>query len=636
MIAVYAFWLALFLPGYAALRILDRAALQDGALASIGRSYLATLGLLTPISIAGYLLHLPIMTLSVAIVLLVALSLGLLSRELRVRWRFTWPGPVAVFGTAILLADVALSTRVGTHLGGDAGYHVARARMLLQHGFNNWDPLVAGHGFDHLYHTNLYHALLAACAQLTSVHPGVAWMSAWPWAKVMNAAAIYHLAVSIFRRPWLGWLGAIAATLFVAPYSVLAYPNTLAPNFLLAMGIGFGIEALAGERSFRASVWIGLCALALAQVHMLNALFLLLAVAPALTGKLLYLFARTQPGKRQILASLCALGLCLPWLAIPALPRIQSALRSAPAAAAISSSATPATQATPSAAATPAPTPPLPPPGPHFVRLASGSLMGDPTHLMGTGNRYAHMFVLLLLALLGREKKRVLALLGIVLATSAELFFPPLCTLLVKVAGADWVLWRSTLVFVVVGFALTPGTLFELCEPLAKKLGIPRLLQLAGLVTATLYALRFGVDNGVWTRDKYFAQAKRYSFDYRAHHIEETARFFATHVASGETIGAPPAADYHVAMHCDCFVLAPAPDRGARGLADMAERRQAAYQLFRADTDVSTRLATLRRYRLQHVFAYNRASALNVTRGLRKHVVRIDGLFGAQIVTLNP
>jgi len=196
----FAFWACLFFPGYAVLRALDPAVLRDGPLAVIGRSYIASFVLLTPISVMCYALHLPMALFATAIVVAVSSAL-LVLLQANPPWRYrltrlaclTWLRGMTAAGTVaglIVIADIVLGSRVGSHTGGDAGFHVGRARMLIDHGFNNWDPVIAGHIFEPLYHSNLYHALLAACAVLSGTHAGVAWLSAWPFAKLLQAAGI--------------------------------------------------------------------------------------------------------------------------------------------------------------------------------------------------------------------------------------------------------------------------------------------------------------------------------------------------------------------------------------------------------------------------------------------------------------
>ena len=65
---------------------------------------------------------------------------------------------------------------MGSHLGGDAFVHVGRIRFLLDNGFSNWDPC---YNFDvpfPFYHTNLLHAVLASCAQLTGSDAVTVWV----------------------------------------------------------------------------------------------------------------------------------------------------------------------------------------------------------------------------------------------------------------------------------------------------------------------------------------------------------------------------------------------------------------------------------------------------------------------------
>lgn len=60
MYASLLFWLALLLPGYVVVRRVSKDDLESGLLGTIGLSYLAVFGLLSPVSIVCYLLHAPL------------------------------------------------------------------------------------------------------------------------------------------------------------------------------------------------------------------------------------------------------------------------------------------------------------------------------------------------------------------------------------------------------------------------------------------------------------------------------------------------------------------------------------------------------------------------------------------------
>ncbi len=650
MIGVFAFWAALFFPGYALVRALDPEVVQGGPLATVARSYVATFVLLTPVSVLCYALRLPIVLFATGVVVAVLGSLLFLLQSTRWRPRLVRPSLVACIGTLVLAADMYLGSRFGTHMAGDTGFHVGRARMLIDHGFNNWDPIIGGHIFEPLYHTNIYHALLAACAVLTGVHPGVAWLSAWPWAKLLQAAGAYTLAFSVFRERWLGWIAATAVTVFMATYSTLSFPNTLAPYCWLPMALGFGIDAMVADRGRRDVLWLAAISLVLAQVHMLHALFFLIVVGTSLAAKLAWSLWRKRPGRRQAATALLAACACLPWLIVPTWPRIAASAHDAFAHLTQSAPpqpqpATPAPPPSNAASSAPPPTaapskPAAPPPsGPvldrNFLELSGTWVMGDAERLSGLNSRYVHALALLLIGLISPRRKRLLILVGMVAVAGAALFFPPFCTALLHVAGAGWILWRLTLVFVIVGFAVTPAVIFWLAAPYARKQPYRTLLQTTGMGAAIAYGLWLGVDGGPWTRKHYLDGAKGNIIARRVEVVERTAAFFRKNVRPDETIAATLGDDYHVAMHCNCYVLAPTRGRGARGVTDMPARRDAIDQLLRASTTSEERLAILRRYNMRTVFVRSRPLALMFTRGLQPYVARVARAREATIIRLD-
>ncbi len=619
------------MPGFALVRRIDPAALRDGPLSTIARSYLATLALLTPLSIACYGLHASVTVFSYGIVACVTASVLWLCFDRAWLRELGRPTTVGMAGALTIGADMVVGGRVGTNLGGDAGFHIARARMLLDHGFNNWDPLLAGHRFEAIYHTNIHHALLAAGAQLCNLHPGALWISAWPWAKLMSAAAAFHLAMAVFGQRPLAWAAAIGACIFVAPYSVLPYPNTLGPYWLMSMGIAFGVEALAAEPSYRVAAWLAAAAVVLAQMHMLFALFLALVVGPPLGVMALRALLRRLPGRRQLMAATLALGVSLPWLLTPAWPRIHAKLfpTPPPAAAPVVATAAPGASVSVPAAAPPVPATAAPAvsgwlakQNRNFIQLPHGMVMGDPLRLYGARNRYTHLVVLLALGLFSVRRRRIAAIGAIVLSGCAMLFVPPLSTLLLNVAGESWILWRMTLVFIVIIFAVVPNTLLWLVQPFAKQRWLSFAWAWLAVIASAGYAWEFGVDASPWNRAGYWAQATRLTSAHRARAIAQTSRFFAKNVERGETIIAPLGEDYMVAMHCDCNVLVAAPDRGLRGLGrqEAAERRHAVNDIMRGILPPEERLAILRRYGVRTVFADSPEQAQRVTRGLNRYV----------------
>ena len=200
------FWLALLLPGYVLVRYFWEDDLRSGLLGTVGLSYLAVFALLSPISILCYLLHVPLGAFSVAC------SVTMLAGALEITRRGWWRDIVKLFAVSIsvelliVVADMVMGARVGALIAGDAVVHLARIRFLLDHGFNNCDPFVAGRYFFPIYHTNLHHALYAACSQLTGIHHVSVWYASLTWAKVLIATGSYYVAWSVFDRRWVAWV----------------------------------------------------------------------------------------------------------------------------------------------------------------------------------------------------------------------------------------------------------------------------------------------------------------------------------------------------------------------------------------------------------------------------------------------
>src|SRR5262249_3791044 len=108
----------------------------------------------------------------------------------------------------IVILDMALGARAGAFMAGDAFVHVARIRSILDHGFHNYDPFVAGNYFFPIYHTNLIHALYAACIQLTHCDVLSVWYDSLPWGKLLIYSGSYYMAWRVFENRWAAWVAA--------------------------------------------------------------------------------------------------------------------------------------------------------------------------------------------------------------------------------------------------------------------------------------------------------------------------------------------------------------------------------------------------------------------------------------------
>ncbi len=75
------FWLGLALPGYVVVRLWAKDDLESGLLGTLGLSYLATLAVLSPVSIACYLVGAPLSVFSAACCLSVLVAVVELTRR---------------------------------------------------------------------------------------------------------------------------------------------------------------------------------------------------------------------------------------------------------------------------------------------------------------------------------------------------------------------------------------------------------------------------------------------------------------------------------------------------------------------------------------------------------------------------
>ena len=601
--ALQAFWLALALPGFALLWHWDRASLAGGSLAGLARCYLASLAVLTPVSVVGHVCQWPLWTLSGAYLAAVAAAIAVLVADPSWCTRPRWPGAVAAIGGTLLLLDLSMGARAGTHLEGDAGYHVARVRQLLELGLNNWDPLIADLRLEPVYHTNLYHALIASSAQLVGCDPVLAWLEVWPFAKLLCAACAYQLTYVLFGQRWLGWLAATALGVRLATYSVLAFPNTLAPVALLPFGLAAAIEVVCAAPSYRPVLWLAAATLALAQVHDLNSVFLGILAVPCIALALAYRWLRKRPGRRQLAAALLASTLSLPWLAVPALPRLRL----------LSAAYLPATAKHEAGGNHGQPQAPAADllnvrkssfKADQFIVLADGNWRLNPEELRGPEDRNLPGLYALVLALaLGRRKQlRVFA--ALLALAGAWLLVPVLCSALVRSIGTAFAVTRLTGVFASASAILVPAAV---CAVLPRRLlrsaktRVP--LELVALALAGLYGVRYGVRPEPWTASKYLDAARNMQSLVAAQSHAVTSARLSASIPKGATVMAITHWDYYLPMHQRCHTLALRPSSGGHGVVDMLERRAETEEFFARKTPPERCLAILRKRGIRQIYA---------------------------------
>jgi hypothetical protein len=591
--AVALFWLVLALPGYALLRRYARPWLEAGPLAGFTLSCLATFVLLTPVSVAGYALRWPLWVLTASVCSAVIAAALHLARDASWRALRARPSLVAVVAASIVVGDALMGLFQGSYLYGDGVYHVGRVRMLLEHGFNDLDPMIEGQ-LERIYHGNLYHALIAVSAQLVDLSAAHAWAYALFWAKLATAGGVYYLAWIALRERALAWAAAAMFAVYMAPLTVRVYPNSLCIYGLVPLALACAIQVLIGEDRLRAAAGLGAAVLVTAQVHVLYYVFLGMLIGPALLVALLRTRVQRLPGGRELTAALLALLLGLPWVATTVAQRAVG--RSQPPQPPPSAQLAFADQRAELGAGEGLAVAMIPDDverAPTFLHLPSGQIMLNPSRLGSPYGAEPQLLLALGVGFFTRRRRAVLAIGAPLLVLLVSLYVPPLCTALADFAGAPWIVRRLSVAFHAFWFAVVPGTLLSFIgerwptrwlEPLALALGVA-------------YGHAQGVDSKPWTRASYFSAIDRGARRNLQRHASRRALFDSA-IPRGATVLSQLADSPFLTMDCDCYPLAITEGRGSRGVGDMPHRRSAArFLLHRGpELDLRWRLQVLRHY----------------------------------------
>lgn len=588
------FWLALALPGYVIVRHLYKEDLACGLLGTLGLSYLAALGLLSPISITCYVLELPLSVFSIACLLII------FAAPIEISRRGWWPdvGKLLLAGLTleflVVAIDMAMGARIGSYLQGDAYAHLGRIRFVLVHGLTNQDPYVTAKAFYSIYHTNLFHALFAACSQLTRLDPLDVWSAGLPWSKLLTASGVYYLAWTLFHRRWPAWTAAmfIIGERALSPF--LLYPNQLAPQWLIPFAIAFVIQASQGTCSWRMPLKLGAASLLLGQFHGLYAVFAALALLPTL---LVVTLVKLRSGMRRNLW----LALCIPaisvGLAFPAVSRSQSrAFQANAAKAGASKSVTAETKKKKGAKSS------------AFRYLDNGQMVMKP----GWGwagsrlnkrfewmrhHRYYLFAAGFILAFVGRRRRHVAPLLGITATIFVAIYYPPACTFLVAQFKAEWIVTRLPVLLSVLLYAIFPGALVYVLEQHLRIRWWMRSVFNVGLV--------FGVTQYCWQKEPFtwsqYTKRALGSIDERRREYVfamNTHSFLEESLPPGETVLANANLGMFLTSLHDCRLVAAARTSG--GVPDQDRRLKDLQTMLQDATPWTNRVALLRKYRVKY------------------------------------
>lgn len=575
------FWLALGLPGYVVVRRVFPKDVESGLLGTVALSYLAALGLLSPISILCYVFHAPMAIFSGAC------ALAFLAAAVEILRRRWWRdlGKLLVgglsLGLLIVVVDMVTGALTGANTGGDAPVHLARIRSILDHGFHNFDPFVPGEHFFPIYHTNLLHALYAACSQLTGTHHISVWFVSLAWAKLLVAAGAYYMTWCVFGRKWPCWV----ATAFVVgcqgPVNFLIYPNKLVPYWLAAMMIGFAVQACRGRCTWRSSVKLALGALVIGQMHSLYGAFVGIAVAPLLVSVGLFRIVRRREDRWRMAVCTLALAAALPFLLIS-----QTTSRSA------------SQPATPAAAKAGAAVKRTPKHTSRFRHFDNGWLMLNPRSGWGIprGKRDAWLSACLVAgiacALLGRHRKNAALFLAIIGTTAAVLYIPPLCAAALRVFRQEWILSRMAIVLYLGFVVLVPASIASLIEPWTRFGWVRQLLIPVALAAALPY---FNHRSPYTWRDHY--ANLRLPAETREGYLalgRAVMAFCEEHIPPGTTVLTEDWSGVVLVANHDAYIVA--PRSGGNGIADLGQRRKDLKAMLAADTPWDRRRNLLRKY----------------------------------------
>lgn len=600
------FFLLLLLPGYVLLRYLAKDDLRSGLLGVVGVSWLLTLALLSPVSILCYVLAAPLGVFTGACVLAVVAA------AVEVTRRAWWGeiGRLVVGGLCvealIVATDMVLGSRVGAITEGDAVVHLTKIRFLLDHGFNNLDPFVSGNHFSPIYHTNLLHALYAACSSLTGIHHLSTWFASLPFAKLLIASGAYYMTWCVFDRRWPAWVAAVFTVACQGPITFAVYPNKLAPLWLAAMMIGFTVQACGRGASWREPLKLAAGSLVLGQLHALYGAFAGVVLAPALVVALGVRIVRREKAPWWPGVGVVALSAALPFLLI-ARSGMTPTSTSAPPVAITSAASADGTDASIDV--------------PQRVTMA-------PRAGWGTVHdwRAAWLAVGVACAAIGTRRKQAAWFLAVAGVAALILYVPWLTAAAMGVFQKKWILSRLGFVLYLGFVVLVPASIACLIEAKLRFWWVRSLVSVG--TAALLIWMPISRSQPPFTWTDYVSTARKPA-DQRHRYITNTSvvdGFCKQHIPPGATVLIEPWPGMVLTMNHDCYIVA--PQTGSNGVDDLSTRRRDLNIMLSAKTPWAIRRELLRKYDVTHFFPA--ASSMAWARRHSKKVYPFDrrtGLF---------
>lgn len=611
---VLAIFILLLLPGYVVVKHLWPRDEECGLPGMIGLSFLATLGLLSPFSIVGYALNLPVGAMAAVCVLIVILAPIEIMRQ---KW---WrdAGKLMLSGITIamafLLYDLVLSGRVGAYMFDDGLVHLARIRHILNHGLNNTDPFVSPDHFFPMYHTNLLYALIAAISKLTGSDPIVVWSASLTWVKLLVASGAYYLAYTIFGRRWPAWAAAVFVIGVEGPVRFLIYPNKLAPFWLLPILFAFAAQVIAEGADWRRCLKLLIGSLVIGQLHGMYAVFAAMVIGPVLIGNAAFRLIRPSPSR--LWPTLCcatlAAGLAFAWIS-------NSGFASTKSSTSGKSTLTKPTKTAADYAKDEK----------RIRKLEDGRVQRK----WGYGY-FAHkamrpwvLFFALGLTLITNRRRFAIAQAAIIVTALLWLFTPTLCTIFMESVRRPFILLRFESVFRISFYAVVPAlAVFGLEKFLSGNIwgkerdwcrswsarwnryaalrwpieGVVCMIVLASIAPYKNYGKPEDKKTTGWER---YVDKSRLPLDERMQRRDNLLKLrdaLSSRIDAGAVVALSPRdtrSMFLPAVH-DCRLVA--PRAGSTGVADLGRRRRDLAAIFTPATPMATREALLRKYDVEY------------------------------------
>jgi hypothetical protein len=369
------------------------------------------------------------------------------------------------------------------------------------------------------------------------------------------------------------------------------YPNQLAPWFLIPVLVAYVVRAGSDGADRRCALGLGAAALLLGETHPMYAVYASMIVGPVLVLWCARRWWRREDDRRAALACCAALAIGLGPFPIVS----WASVRSIAAADRVEATA-PKKEAKPVRLSG------------RFVRFDNGLVM----HKLGrgfTGGRGLRVIVLIMAGALavmaGRGRAFGIAL-AILVMVAVWLHVPPLCSVMVKTFGAEWMVLRFSSLQDVIFALLVPGSLAAIAETAA---GDPARHRVAwplyrwGLGGVGLFAgAHFAHQRPPYTWPKYVERAMLPAANRIRSPLTPLLRFgvdLQALVPEGAVVLAEPSIGTKVVMMHDCHIVA--TDTSSLGVPGLGQRLRDIKRMRSKKTPADERDELLARYGVTHL-----------------------------------